>query len=126
MDVFREAVESAVHEKITTVANDRTRRIAEEGRVVLAAPDGVLRQAAVGIVSAIEGCIEKTSSVRSLLRRRKHAMKAFRSIRCASLMTAWERLHGVLNMVMSDPILAQSVKDKIFNCLIVGLGIGLS
>ena len=126
MDVLREAVDSAVHENITTMANDRTRRIAKEGRVVLAAPDDIIREMAVRIVSSIDGCIDKTSSVRSLLRRREHAMQAFRSIRCASLMTAWERLYEVLNMVMSDPILAQSVNDKIFNCLIVRLGIGQS
>ena len=85
-----------MHEKITTVANDRTRRIAEKVRVVLAASDDILRETAVRIVSAINECIDKTSSVRSHLRRREHAMQAFRSIRCASLMTACERLYKVI------------------------------
>ena len=118
MDVFRAAVDFVVHEKIVSSSNSRTKHIDDEGRAVLATSDDVLRGAALQIVSAIEECVDVSSTYRSLVRRRAHAEMAFRRVRFTSLSLIWGSLYGILHMEMSDQIFPQSVNDKIFESLL--------
>ena len=117
VSLFRRAVDAVVNEKTLSDSNSRSCVIEREGRELLASSDPSLRPHVERIVASISECIDARPSERSIAARRESAQ--FEFARARFDVCSVECFYELLDITLADPILIQSVNQKIFDNFLV-------
>ena len=120
MEELRRAIKAVLAEQQLAPTSLRRQQMHEAGEKLLkSSPSENVQSCAMNIVQSISKCIAKTSSSFSIHSLREKAQTAFHRVRMEELPSPWKHLLEASSICLRDPLLMQSVNQKVFDRLLV-------
>ena len=104
--------------------SERCTRMREEAKKILTltgddSKKGVFQDFSEELVSVIKTCLAVSGQCRSVAAWREKAQANFHKVRISKIPGMWGRLYSQVDMKMKDPLLLQSVSQRVFSTLLL-------
>lgn len=118
--VFRSAVCEVIDPENCVEGSKRCTRMKEEGRKLLGGAESrIFDDFSEELVSTIKTCVEVSGRCRSAATWREKAQVNFHKVRVTKIPALWSSFYSQMGIKMEDPLLLQSVSQRIFDTLLV-------